>query len=52
MTYCITSRSNDLIKIIKGCGTASEDQLKELTSKHDDVYFTNVSIVSFSAGKK
>ncbi|XP_065900983.1 histone deacetylase 6-like isoform X2 [Dysidea avara] len=38
--------NNDLIEMIKGCGTASEDQLKELASKHDDVYFTNAVYTS------
>jgi len=29
--------------MIKGCGTASEDQLNELAFKNEDVYFSNIS---------
>ena len=29
--------------MIKGCGTATEDQMKALSCKHDDVYFSKVN---------
>ena len=42
LTCCTTSHSNDLIEMIKGSGTASKDQLRELSGKHDSVYFSKV----------
>ena len=37
--------SKDNIEMIRGCGTASEDHLEELSDKHDSVRFSKVRIV-------
>lgn len=35
--------SDDVIEMIKGCGSASDDELVKLAMEHDSVYFSKVS---------